>query len=81
VDVNGNTIELSLEEKSLCFTYCQVPVLYKLADKNTIEVVMKTGAVSNYDSLSLDVPMSQKVFGRTGEIVRIVVYLDHAGFI
>jgi hypothetical protein len=76
VDVHGKTIELPLEEKSLCFTYCQVPVLYKLADKNALEVVLNRGTISKFDNLSLDVAMSQKVFGRTGEIVQIVVYLN-----
>jgi hypothetical protein len=76
VDVNGKTIELALDVNSLCFTYCQVPVLYNLADKNALEVVLSTGAVSKFDTLSLDQLMSQKLFGRTGDIVRIVVYLN-----
>jgi hypothetical protein len=38
--------------------------------------VLSTGAVSKFDTLSLDQPMSQKLFGRTGDIVRIVVYLN-----
>jgi hypothetical protein len=78
VDVHGVTVELPVEEKSLCFTYCQVPVLYKLADKHALEVILNTGAVSKFDHVSLDVSMSQKVFGRTGEIARIVVYLNQA---
>jgi hypothetical protein len=76
MDVNGKTIELAMDVNSLCFTYCQVPVLYKLADKNALEVVLSTGAVSKFETLSLDQPMSQKLFGRTGDIVRIVVYLN-----
>jgi len=76
VDVQGKVIELPLEEKSLGFTYCQVPVLYKLADKNGLEVVLNNGASLKFENLSLDKPMSQKVFGRTGDIVRIVVHLN-----
>jgi hypothetical protein len=52
--------------------------LYKLADKHALEVILNTGAVSKFDHVSLDVSMSQKVFGRTGEIARIVVYLNQA---
>jgi hypothetical protein len=74
IDVQGKTIELPLEEKSLCFTYCQVPVLYKLANENSLEVIASNG-VSTFEKLYLDTTHSQKVFGRTGEIIRIVVQI------
>ncbi len=75
VDVQGKTIELPLEEKSLCFTYCQVPVIYKLADKNRLELVLN-GSVSKSESLSLDRSTSQKIFDRTGDVIRIVVHIN-----
>jgi hypothetical protein len=74
VDVQGKTIELPLEEKSLCFTYCQVPVVYKLANENVMEIVSSNG-LSTHAKLNLDTTLSQKVFGRTGEIFRIVVQI------
>jgi hypothetical protein len=77
VDVQGKTVELPVEEKSLCFTYCQVPVVYQLADKNGLELVMN-GNVSKSESLSLDRSTSQKIFDRTGDVVRIVVHVNQA---
>jgi len=74
VDVHGKTIELPLEEKSLCFTYCQVPVVYKLANENALEIVTVKG-VSTFKNLNLDTTLSQKVFSRTGEITQIVVHI------
>ncbi|MFN5431828.1 MAG: hypothetical protein ACK498_13900, partial [Cyclobacteriaceae bacterium] len=74
INVQGKTIELPLEEKSLCFTYCQVPVVYKLASENALEIVSSNG-VSTFEKLNLDTTLSQKVFGRTGEIIRIVVQI------
>ncbi len=76
VDVQGNAIELALDEKSLCFTYCQVPIIYRLADANSLELVLKNGSVVRSNNLSLDLPMSKNVFGRTGEVVRIIAHLD-----
>ncbi len=73
-DVQGNAIELPLEEKSLCFTYCQVLVVYKLADENALEIVSKNGA-AKVEKLNLDKTLSQKVFGRTGDVTRIVVHI------
>jgi hypothetical protein len=74
VNVQGKTIELPLEEKSLCFTYCQVPVVYKLANENALEIVSSNG-LSTLENLNLDTTLSQKVFGRTGDITRIVVQI------
>ncbi len=77
VDVQGKISELPLEEKSLCFTYCQVPVIYKLADKHGLELVLN-GSVSKSESLSLDRLTSQKIFDRTGDVARIVVHVNQA---
>ena len=76
VDVQGNAAELKLEAGSLCFTYCQVPIVYELAKENELEVVMNDGTVSKSKSLNLDILMSEKVFGRTGEIVRIITHIN-----
>jgi hypothetical protein len=73
-DVQGNAIELPLEENSLCFTYCQVPVVYKLANQNALEVISNNG-VSRVERMKLDTTLSQKVFSRTGDVTRIVVHI------
>jgi hypothetical protein len=74
IDVQGKSIELPLEEKSLCFTYCQVPVVYKLANENSLEIISSNG-ISTFKKLNLDTTLSQKIFGRTGEIIRLDVHL------
>jgi regulator of RNase E activity RraB len=76
VDVQGKTIELPLEDKSLGFTYCQVPVIYTLAEENGLEVVLNNGSVSKSEISSLDRRISQKIFDRTGDVVRIVVRVN-----
>jgi len=74
IDVHGKTIELPVEEKSLCFTYCQVPVVYKLASENALEIISGK-EVSTFKKLNLDTTLSQKLFARTGDITRIVVQI------
>jgi hypothetical protein len=76
VDVHGKAIGLPLEERSLCFTYCQVPVIYKLAGQQSMEIVLKNLSIIHSESLSLDLLTSKEVFGRTGEVLRIIVHLD-----
>ena len=75
-DINNEEQTIILEKDSLCFTYCQVPVIYKLSDKNALNVVFNNGTENNFNSLSLDKDTSKKMFERTGEINRITVFIQ-----
>jgi hypothetical protein len=63
---------------SLCFTVCQVPVIYCLSNENRMEVEMNDGTLSNNDSLYLDRKTSSQIFSRTGEITKITVYINES---
>ncbi|MCC5937517.1 MAG: hypothetical protein JJU34_09555 [Lunatimonas sp.] len=76
VDVHGRPQEIPVKGKSLVFTYCQVPVVYQLTDENRMEVLLKEGTKTRIKSLNLDKTTSDEVFMRTGNVVRLVVYLD-----
>jgi hypothetical protein len=70
-DVRSEPVDVALEPGTLAFTYCQVPVVYHLADQPRI-VLTRRGETSQTvasDSLSRDV--SASVFQRTGAITRI----------
>ena len=73
VDVNQNFKDIALQENSLAFTYCQVPIIYKNAKKEHLEVVYNNGSSVEFESLSIDVDTSNKVFSRSGEINQIIV--------
>lgn len=73
-DVNQQKKELMLEKDSLCFTYCQVPVIYKLSDKNAIQVIYSEEKSAEIDGLNLNQEISEQIFERTGEISTILVY-------
>lgn len=81
IDVNGEKTELFIGEKSLCFSFCQVPIVYQLDSKDVIEISFgnefKTVAEN---SLQLDEELSQKIFKRTGEIKQILVRVNEALF-
>ena len=63
---------------SLCFTFCQVPIIYRLSDKNQMEIERNDGTISTHDSLHLDSKTSLAIFNRTGEISRITVYVKES---
>ncbi|MBT8231768.1 MAG: hypothetical protein HKO66_01535 [Saprospiraceae bacterium] len=76
VDVSFQHKEFNLEENSLCFTYCQVPIIFKISDKNSLEVIYKDGSIAKSNDLSLDLEASQKIFERTGDVTKVIAHLN-----
>lgn len=77
VDVNGNNNELTVPENALCFTYCQVPILYVMSDNDKVEVITSNNQARQvFQALTLDIHHSQRLFFRTGEIKHIEVFIN-----
>ena len=76
INIDKEVHEIELEKESLCFTYCQIPIIYKLSEKQGVEVVFNKDSVLEFDCLQLDSQTSKKVFQRTAEINKIIVYLN-----
>ncbi|TRX54904.1 hypothetical protein FNH22_18780 [Fulvivirga sp. M361] len=76
VDVHSQRQQLPLEEGSLCFTYCQIPVVYTLSNDKRLEVVFKNGETTRFESSRLDEVISKQIFDRTGKIIRVIVHLN-----
>ncbi|MDP2234939.1 MAG: hypothetical protein Q8J88_00775 [Bacteroidales bacterium] len=74
--IDNELIQLELKKNSLCFTCCQIPVIYKIADKDGLEVGFSDGTMSAFDSLSLDKETSRQIFDRTGKIKQITVSIE-----
>ncbi len=73
VDVNREVKELQLEIGELGFTYCQVPITYKLDDCEGLKIINRDESFSELSEMKLDRKTSSKIFERTGEIIQIVV--------
>lgn len=76
LDRQAEKKKLSLPAKSLAFTCCQVPIVYKLGDKAGIVVHFKDGRSAELEEQCLDGKTSQEVFERTGEVVKITVQIQ-----
>jgi len=72
-DINGNYKQILVEENSLCFTYCQVPIIYHLSEGVNPEIVYADSKIIKIDSLEIDKNNSRKIFERTGEILYVKV--------
>ena len=75
-DLENKAYSLQLEKGSLAFTVCQVPIVYKIGEKNQIEVLFKNNQIETISSLTLSLEMSQKIFHRTGEISQLKVTIN-----
>jgi hypothetical protein len=66
---------IHLDPSSICFTYCQIPIIYKLENESGVKVKFNNNSVIEFNNLSLDLKTSKTVFERTGEIDHIIVSL------
>jgi hypothetical protein len=78
VDVHQEHRQIPLEKGSLSFTYCQVPIVYTMASENKLTIVHQDHTTSILNDLIVDKINSQKVFERTGEIIRLHVHINSA---
>jgi hypothetical protein len=74
-DVNGELQQIELTTGQLGFTFCQVPVIYSLSDKNMISVSFRDGTTKSFEGLKLNTEISKSMFSRKGEINRIDVQM------
>ena len=73
LDIHGSEHSIELQAGSLCFTYCQIPVVYSISESNSMEVVFGDQTTSKFGHLELDESISEKIFRRNGEVSKINV--------
>ena len=76
ININHEEAKIDLEANSLCFTYCQIPILYKLANKESLEVIFSNNETIFFDNLTMDEVTSKLIFGRKSNINQIIVSLN-----
>lgn len=78
LDPAGAGQRLRLPPDSLAFTYCQTPIVYRLARETSLTVFFVDGPRLGSRMLCLDSNLSRRVFDRTGEVRQIVVAVSRA---
>ncbi len=59
----------------LDFTYCKVPVIYLLDDKEGIDLIFSNGVSSYVQGFTIDKEHSHSIFNREGKISKVFVHL------
>ena len=66
---------LTIPKHALCFTYCQVPIVYHSQSNTTgIELVLSNGELKKIDQHHLDTDDAANLFSRNGKISQINIY-------
>lgn len=76
IDTNGDSRPLGLTAGSLCFTICQVPVVYSIGDNSGVQLQKSDGVTVSLDGHHLDADISRHIFDRTGGVIRIDVSIN-----
>ncbi|MEM9688511.1 MAG: hypothetical protein AAF917_03445 [Pseudomonadota bacterium] len=71
LDVGMDWRDLSIDAGSLAFTWCQVPVVYTLADAPSLSIELSDGSTTTIDGLRLDAALTHDIIERTGKVVAI----------
>jgi hypothetical protein len=74
-DVHGRRRSITLDPQSFAFTYCQVPIVCRIADTPQVTVHAADGTARANDGLVLDRAASAAIFTRSGTIERVDVAL------
>ncbi len=75
IDLYSCHKHLILSADELAFTYCQTPVIYKIADQTGVELVMHNNELIQYNSMILNNIQSKNIFDKNGEIILVRVKL------
>ncbi|MEO1262709.1 MAG: hypothetical protein AAFZ15_28135 [Bacteroidota bacterium] len=75
-NVFGEKLDIELTPGSLAFTYCQVPVIYRIAETNGVVISKNDGQEIRTDELTIGGGESSHIFSRSGEIARVEVQLN-----
>ena len=79
LDVDGEWQSLDIPGGALAFTWCQLPVIYKLDDggEATLTITRKDGSQQLLSELTLPADDSRAVFERSGDIRQLTVSFSH----
>jgi hypothetical protein len=73
ISIDGIEKSIQLNENSLAFSFCQVPIIYQLANESKIIIHYNDETIETINKLSLSKEISAEIFKRTGKISKLNV--------
>ena len=76
-DTSKAKIKIDIEQDQLAYTFCQVPVIYTLSQKDTyIELILNEDSRIKIHSDKIGEEMSKTIFNREGAVQQIYLFID-----
>jgi hypothetical protein len=75
INLDNEISSINLFSKSLGFTICQVPIIYKLSENRKVIIYFINGETEELDGCVLSQELSTSIFKRENKISRIEVYV------
>ena len=75
ITVNNTKQTVSIGKNQMCFTYCQVPIIYTISETDNVKVTLNSGDTVVFDKLQLDVSISNELFNRSNKVKQIEVFI------
>lgn len=75
LDVADNWQQIDVPSNGIAFSWCQVPIVYRLGDKRQLSITTQNGAVETTSELALLPHHCQQLFKRSGQIKQIEIVL------
>jgi len=75
-NTNAEAKNIDLQPGQLCFSVCQIPVIYSISDKNEVTVKYVNGNSVKVEGNELDRDLSAEIFSRNPEVEKVEVQLD-----
>ncbi|MFY0602569.1 MAG: hypothetical protein JXQ93_01365 [Flavobacteriaceae bacterium] len=76
IDLSKERKSIKTPANSLGFTYCQVPIIYQISEKDALEITFKDGSKEMFDHLIINKLLSDQIFKRTGNVMQIVAHIN-----
>ncbi|MEZ5195203.1 MAG: hypothetical protein R2764_01995 [Bacteroidales bacterium] len=71
--IQGESHEIKLNKNQLAFTFCQVPIIYTISNKNEIAITFVDGRKKMFSGNVINAKISAEVFTRSGTVDKIAV--------
>jgi len=75
ISVSDTKESITVNQNQLCFTYCQVPIIYTVAQEQKVIVTYNSGDEKVLNELALNEEISNELFNRTNNVKQIEVFL------
>ena len=72
INIFKQKLNTTMEKNQLAFTYCQVPIIYNLNDKDwQIEIQLSDGSNEKIKGRKISKKLSAPIFKRSGDVQKI----------